>query len=65
MEISRGMRDKINKFILIDQDFEVCMNVNGKDEYDYSCFGVDNNDKLSDDRYMVFYNQEKSPENEI
>lgn len=65
MEISRGTRDKIDKFISIDQDFEVCMIVNGKDKYDYSCFGVDNNDKLSDDRYMVFYNQEKSPDGEI
>lgn len=65
MEISRGMRDKVDKFLSIDQDFEVSMIVNGKDEYDYSCFGVDNNDKLSDDRYMVFYIQEKSPEDEI
>lgn len=29
---------------------------------DVSCFGLDTNDKLSDDRYMVFYNQLASPE---
>jgi tellurite resistance protein TerA len=32
---------------------------------DVSCFGVDANDKLSDDRYMVFYNQLASPEGAI
>ena len=35
------------------------------DEYDSCCFGVDINEKLSDDRYMVFYNQPASPKNEI
>jgi tellurite resistance protein TerA len=28
---------------------------------DYSCFGVDENGKLSDDRYFIFYNQRTSP----
>lgn len=28
---------------------------------DVSCFGLDANDKLSDDRYMVFYNQLAAP----
>jgi tellurite resistance protein TerA len=32
---------------------------------DVSCFGVDSNGKLSDDRYMVFYNQLASPEGAI
>ncbi|BCM92266.1 hypothetical protein IAD21_04145 [Abditibacteriota bacterium] len=30
--------------------------------FDFSCFGVDASDKLSDDRYFVFYNQKQSPE---
>lgn len=30
--------------------------------FDISCFGVDENNKLSDDRYFVFYNQKASPE---
>ncbi|WP_157947705.1 TerD family protein [Abditibacterium utsteinense] len=29
---------------------------------DYSCFGLDSNRKLSDDRYFVFYNQPRSPD---
>ena len=33
--------------------------------FDFSCFGIDANGKLSDDRYFVFYNQKTSPENEI
>ncbi|RNF30352.1 tellurium resistance protein [Massilia aurea] len=32
---------------------------------DVSCFGLDANDKLSDDRYMVFYNQLASPEGAV
>ncbi|PQV62945.1 Stress response protein SCP2 [Abditibacterium utsteinense] len=30
--------------------------------FDFSCFGLDENGKLSDDRYFVFYNQKASPE---
>jgi stress response protein SCP2 len=33
--------------------------------FDFSCFGVDAGEKLSDDRYFVFYNQKNSPNNEI
>jgi tellurite resistance protein TerA len=29
--------------------------------FDCSCFGVDANDQLSDDRYFIFYNQKSSP----
>lgn len=32
---------------------------------DLSCFGLDATDKLSDDRYMIFYNQLASPESAI
>jgi tellurite resistance protein TerA len=32
---------------------------------DVSCFGVDASDKLSDERYMVFYNQLASPEGAV
>lgn len=45
----------------------MCVNVvvTCNTEYDITCFGLDANDKLSDDRYMVFYNQTASPNNEI
>ncbi len=32
---------------------------------DVSCFGLDSQGKLSDDRYMVFYNQKASPEGAV
>jgi tellurite resistance protein TerA len=34
-------------------------------QFDFSCFGVAGADKLSDDRYFVFYNQKSSPEGAI
>ncbi|WP_131770689.1 TerD family protein [Candidatus Protofrankia californiensis] len=33
--------------------------------WDVSCFGLDADDKLSDDRYFVFFNQPKSPEGSV
>ena len=33
--------------------------------FDISCFGVDAQGQLSDDRYFVFYNQRTSPENAL
>ena len=33
--------------------------------FDFSVFGVDASEKLSDDRYFVFYNQKTTPQNEI
>ena len=37
----------------------------GSPVFDVSCFGVDENDRLSDDRYFVFYNQKESPGGEV
>lgn len=65
MDIQRGMRDKLEKYMDIAQDVDIFMSVSGGSVYDYCCFGVDANDKLSDDRYMVFYNQVQSPAGEI
>ncbi len=65
MELQRGMRDKLEKYIDVNRSIEVEMQISGASVYDFCCFGVDVNDKLSDDRYMVFYNQTSSPANEI
>lgn len=59
-EIVRGFRGKIPSGMI-----NVDMNISGSAVYDFSCFGVDGNDNLSDDRYMIFYNQTASPNNEI
>ena len=65
MKVERGTRGKIEKFFSVNEKFTVNLKINGAAIYDFSCFGVDGNNKLSDDRYMIFYNQPQSPNNEI
>ncbi len=65
MEIQRGMRDKLEKYMDTTKMIEVKLNIVGNAVYDFSCFGVDADNQLSDDRYMVFYNQTKFPNGEI
>ncbi len=62
MQAQRGMRDKLEKYLMLGAEFTVRLEARGKAVYDYCCFGVDADGKLSDDRYMVFYNQPRSPE---
>src|SRR5689334_17346129 len=33
--------------------------------WDVSCFGLDGSDRLSDDRFLIFYNQPASPEGSV
>ena len=65
MELQRGMRDKLDKYLNLNSTIEAEMTISGPGVYDFCCFGVDMSDKLSDDRYMIFYNQTTSPQNEI
>lgn len=65
MDLKRGMRDKLEKYINLNGIIDIEMSINGSDTYDFCCFGVDSDDCLSDDRYMIFYNQTASPNNEI
>ena len=65
MNMQRGFRDKLGKYLNLRDSFKVEMSVQGRAVYDYCCFGVDADNKLSDDRYMVFYNQPFSPKGEI
>ena len=64
-ELVRGFRGKLGDSLDISQPFTVKMQTVGGAVYDTCCFGVDAEDKLSDDRYMVFYNQTSSPAGEI
>lgn len=42
--------------------FQVVLNIAAQGmEVDIACFGLDANDRLSDDRYMVFFNQKSCP----
>ena len=65
MQVERGFRDKLSKYIDTSRPLTVDVSVSGSSVYDYSCFGVDENNRLSDDRYMIFYNQTSSPNNEL
>lgn len=60
-ELSKGQKAKLENIDFI----KVSISIQPKVGIDISCFGVDNKDKLIDDRYFVFYNQKSSPNKEI
>ena len=65
MKAERGTRDKLEKYFDLNRPLKVTLQIQGAATYDFCCFGVDADNKLSDDRYMIFYNQLSSPNNEI
>ena len=65
MKVERGTRKSLENFFDIAQPIKITLKIFGKATYDFSCFGVDDKNKLSDDRYMIFYNQTQSPRSEI
>ncbi len=65
MQFVKGMRDRIQKYLDETKVFAVEMEVLGSATYDCCCFGVDDKGKLSDEKYMIFYNQTSSPNHEI
>lgn len=60
MNISKGQRVALNDLGLGDQQFEIELNITGI-AVDFSCFGLDSQGKLSNDAYMTFFNQPKTP----
>ena len=65
MNVTRGMRSSLDNLFDLNQEIKVKLQIAGSAVYDFTCFGVDSENKLSDDRYMIFYNQTKSPNGEI
>ena len=61
----RGYRGKLEDILDIHRPFRVMIQTTGKAVYDTCCFGVDSADKLSDDRYMIFYNQPSAPDGSV
>lgn len=59
-----GEKIKINDYVT-SQHYEVHIQIESSMTIDICCFGLDSNKKLSDDRYMIFYNQTASPEGAI
>ena len=66
MTFARGQTSKLSD-LTTSEDLVVGMGVEAPDSpvFDISCFGLDAANKLSDDRYFVFYNQTQSPDGEI
>ncbi|WP_328763604.1 MULTISPECIES: TerD family protein [unclassified Streptomyces] len=64
-EFQRGHKAKISD-LTAGTDLYVGVQIAGPGlAFDISCFGLDANEQLSDDRYFIFYNQPKSPEESI
>ncbi|MGW0366033.1 TerD family protein [Streptomyces sp. NPDC002990] len=64
-EFQRGHKAKISD-LTAGTDLYVGVQIAGPGlAFDISCFGLDANEQLSDDRYFIFFNQPKSPEESI
>jgi stress response protein SCP2/uncharacterized protein (AIM24 family) len=64
-EFQRGHKAKISD-LTAGTDLYVGVQISGPGlSFDISCFGLDADERLSDDRYFVFFNQPKSPEDSI
>ncbi|MDT0265499.1 TerD family protein [Streptomyces sp. DSM 44915] len=61
-QFKRGQKARLSDLTL-GTDLYVGVHVSGPGMvFDISCFGLDAAEQLSDDRYFIFYNQPKSPE---
>ncbi|MGW2179443.1 TerD family protein [Streptomyces sp. NPDC001732] len=64
-EFQRGHKAKISD-LTPGTDLYVGVQIAGSGlTFDISCFGLDADERLSDDRYFIFFNQPKSPEESI
>jgi len=60
MDISKGQRTPVSQLVT-GQSFQLAVSTVGALVVDISCFGLDTQQKLSDERYMTFFNQPKTP----
>ncbi|WP_328750374.1 TerD family protein [Streptomyces sp. NBC_00285] len=64
-EFQRGHKAKISD-LTAGTDLYVGVQISGPGlTFDISCFGLDAEEQLSDDRYFIFFNQPKSPEDSV
>ncbi|MBU6534862.1 TerD family protein, partial [Streptomyces mayonensis] len=64
-EFQRGHKARISE-LTAGTDLYVGVQISGPGlTFDISCFGLDAEERLSDDRYFVFFNQPKTPEESI
>ncbi|MEV6613507.1 TerD family protein [Streptomyces sp. NPDC051051] len=64
-EFQRGHKARISD-LTAGTDLYVGVQISGPGlTFDISCFGLDADERLSDDRYFVFFNQPKTPEESV
>ncbi|MGW4547036.1 TerD family protein [Streptomyces violaceorubidus] len=64
-EFQRGHKARISD-LTAGTDLYVGVQISGPGlSFDISCFGLDADERLSDDRYFVFFNQPKTPEESV
>ncbi|MCF3965205.1 TerD family protein, partial [Streptomyces fuscigenes] len=64
-EFQRGHKSKVSD-LTAGTDLYVGVQIAGPGlTFDISCFGLDADERLSDDRYFVFFNQPKTPEESV
>lgn len=62
MNLNRGQRLRVAEIVDPARPFAIGLGVNSPGmAVDFACFGLDADGRLSDDRYMTFYNQPLSP----
>lgn len=61
MQMQKGQKQKIEQqgSVKVSCSYKSSLNI------DFSCFGVNQDNKLVDENYMIFYNQPESPNKEI
>lgn len=65
MQMVQGYRSKLSAICDIDKPFKILVEVNGKSDYDFSFFGLNMDNQLKREDYMIFYNQLESPNREM
>ncbi|MBT3151402.1 TerD family protein [Streptomyces sp. CHD11] len=64
-EFQRGHKARISD-LTAGTDLYIGVQISGPGlNFDISCFGLDAEERLSDDQYFIFYNQPKSPEESV
>jgi stress response protein SCP2 len=64
--MQRGSKSKLDAGnIEVEQPIQIKTKIVGKSQYDFSCFVLDQSDKVPDERYVIFFNQLTSPNGEI
>jgi len=65
MLIQRGFRDKLEKHVDLASQIEIIIKVDGSSKYDVRCFGLGQDEKVLNDYFIVFSDNQKTPDGSI